>query len=160
MRKHSNRRRALPFGAVVLVAAVGFAAVALAAGGPASSSKVGKVKVKCPTKVLAGQKKVTCRLFGRLPAGPQGPRGAQGAKGQKGPKGDTGAKGDKGATGPAGVSGYEVVNQTFKDVFIQNSGGFRGLSEVRTVDCPGSKRAIGGGADLGTNAGQNGQQRQ
>ena len=62
--------------------------------------------------------------------------------------------------GPAGVSGYEVVNQTFKGVFIQNSGGFRGLSQVLTLECPGNKRAIGGGTDLGTNAAQNGEQRQ
>jgi len=156
----SNRlRRALPLGAAGLLAILGIVAVAVAAG-PAASSKAGKVKVKCPAKVLAGQKKVTCRLFGRLPAGPQGPKGAQGSKGQKGSKGDKGPKGDRGATGPAGVSGYEVVNQTFKDVFIQNSGGFRGLSAVQTVPCPGGKRVIGGGTDLGTNVDQNGQQRQ
>lgn len=41
-----------------------------------------------------------------------------------------------------------------------NSGGQRGLSEVQTVSCPGSKRVIGGGADLGTDDEQNGQQRQ
>ncbi|HXR30264.1 MAG TPA: collagen-like protein [Solirubrobacterales bacterium] len=160
MRKLSDLRRALPLGTLAVVVLVGMAAVALAAGGPASSSKVGKVKVKCPTKVLSGQKKVTCRLFGRLPAGPPGPRGAQGAKGPKGAKGDKGAKGEKGATGAAGVSGYEVVSQTFKEVFVVKSEGQRGLSEVKTVDCPGSKRAIGGGADLGTNAAQSGQQRQ
>src|SRR6476646_1676082 len=160
MGKLPNRlRRVLPLGVVGLLAVLVIAAVAVAAG-PAASSKAGKVKVKCPVKVLAGQKKVTCRLFGRLPVGPQGPRGPQGSKGQKGSKGDKGPKGDRGATGPAGVSGYEVVNQTFKEVFIQNSGGFRGLSEVKTVNCPGGKRAIGGGADLGTNPGQNGQQRQ
>ena len=69
-------------------------------------------------------------------------------------------KATKGATGASGVSGYEVVNQTFKEVFIVNSGGQRGLSAVQTVDCPGAKRALGGGADLGTNETQNGQQRQ
>jgi hypothetical protein len=31
---------------------------------------------------------------------------------------------------------------------------------VRTVSCPGGKRVVGGGTDLGTNAGQNGEQRQ
>ncbi len=123
------------------------------------SSKAGKVKVKCPARVLAGQSKVTCRLFGRLPAGPQGPQGSKGPKGSKGDRGQKGEKGDKGATGAAGVSGYEVVNQTFKEVFIENSGGMRGLSEVKTVPCPAGKRAIGGGTDLGTNATQNGQQR-
>ena len=151
------RRAVLP----ALVAVIGVSAVALAASG-ATSSKAGKIKVKCPTKVLSG-KKVTCKAFGRLPAGPQGPqgpKGAQGSKGAKGDKGQKGDKGDKGATGAPGVSGYEVVNQTFKEVFIQNSGGFRGLSEVKTVACPAGKRAIGGGADLGTNAAQNGQQRQ
>lgn len=148
-------RRAFPIGAAALIAVIGITAVAMAAGG-ATSSKAGKVKVKCPARVLAGQKKVTCRLFGKLPAGPQGPKGPKGSKGAKGPKGD---KGDKGATGTAGVSGYEVVNQTFKEVFIENSGGMRGLSEVKTVSCPAGKRVIAGGTNLGTNATQNGQQR-
>ncbi len=158
MRNRSTSfRRALPLFAAALVTVLGVAAVAMAAGG-ATSSKAGKVKVKCPTKVLSG-KKVTCKLFGRLPAGPQGPQGAKGPKGSKGDKGQKGDKGDKGATGPAGVSGYEVVNQTFKEVFIENSGGMRGLSEVKTVSCPAGKRVIAGGTNLGTNATQNGQQR-
>jgi hypothetical protein len=152
-------RRGAFLALAVLLAAVGVSAVAVAAGGVANSSKAGKVKVKCPTKVLSG-KKVTCKVFGHLPAGPQGPAGPKGAKGAKGDKGQKGDKGDKGATGAAGVSGYEVVNQTFKEVFIENSGSPRGLSEVKTVSCPAGKRAIGGGTDLGTNAGQNGQQRQ
>jgi len=157
-----NSSTSIPRGLRVVVAALvavlGVTAIAMAAGG-ASSSKAGRVKVKCPARVLAGQGKVTCRLFGRLPAGPQGPQGAKGPKGSKGDRGQKGEKGDKGATGAAGVSGYEVVNQTFKEVFIENSGGMRGLSEVKTVACPTGKRAIGGGTDLGTNATQNGQQR-
>jgi Collagen triple helix repeat (20 copies) len=156
-------RRAPVIAAVVAISALVVTAAALAAG--ATSSKAPKVKVKCPTRVLSG-KKVTCRLFGHLPRGPQGERGPQGARGPQGPKGqkgEKGAKGDtgaKGATGPAGVSGYEVVSQTFEGVFVQNSGGFRGLSEVKTVNCPAGKRVIGGGTDLGTNPAQNGQQRQ
>jgi len=125
MRNRSTlRRHALPFFTAVLVTVLGVAAVAMAAGG-ATSSKTGKLKVKCPTRVLAG-KKVTCKAFGHI---------------------------------PAGVSGYEVVNQTFKEVFIENSGGMRGLSEVKTVNCPAGKRVIAGGTNLGTNATQNGQQR-
>jgi hypothetical protein len=153
-----NFRRALTVGTVALLAATAVAAAAIAAGG-ANSSKAPKVKVKCPTHVLSG-KKVTCRLFGKLPQGPRGEQGPRGQKGQKGEKGARGEAGPKGATGANGVSGYEVVNQTFKEVFIQNSGGFRGLSEVKTVACPAGKRAIGGGSNLGTNATQNGQQRQ
>jgi hypothetical protein len=151
-------RRGAVIGLAALLAAVGVSAVAVAASGTANSSKAGKVKVKCPAKVLSG-KKVTCKVFGRLPAGPQGPQGAKGSKGAKGDKGQKGDKGDKGATGAPGVSGYEVVNQTFKEVFIENSGSPRGLSEVKTVSCPGGKRVIGGGTDLGTNPTQNGQQR-
>ena len=151
-----SRRFALPATAVAVVV-VAVAAVAGAAGGPATSSKAGKVKVKCPTRVLAGQKKVTCKLFGRLPQGPAGPRGQKGAKGERGARG---ARGEKGDRGPAGISGYEVVSQTFEGVFIENSGGMRGLSEARTVTCPAGKRVVGGGVDLGTNEAQNGQQRQ
>jgi hypothetical protein len=156
--RSTSLRRALPLFIAALVTVLGVAAVAMAAGGP-TSSKAGKVKVKCPTRVLAGNK-VTCKVFGRLPAGPQGPQGPKGSKGSKGDKGQKGEKGDRGAAGPAGVSGYEVVNQTFKEVFIENSGGMRGLSEVKTVNCPAGKRAISGGTSLGTNAAQNGQQRQ
>jgi len=155
----TSLRRGAVIGLATLFAAIGVSAVAVAAGGTATSSKAGKVKVKCPTKVLSG-KKVTCRLFGHLPAGPQGPQGPKGAKGAKGDKGQKGDKGDKGATGAPGVSGYEVVNQTFKEVFIENSGSPRGLSEVKTVTCPAGKRVIAGGTDLGTNPTQNGQQRQ
>ncbi|HWA54082.1 MAG TPA: hypothetical protein VG816_07915 [Solirubrobacterales bacterium] len=155
--RSTSLRRALPLFAAALVTVLGVAAVAMAAGG-ATSSKAGKLKVKCPTRVLTG-KKVTCKAFGRLPSGPQGPQGPKGPKGSKGDKGQKGEKGDKGAAGPAGVSGYEVVNQTFKEVFIENSGGMRGLSEVKTVSCPAGKRVIAGGTNLGTNATQNGQQR-
>lgn len=158
MRNPSRGARRLPVVAVVVaVAVVAASAVALAASG--GVSKAPKVKVKCPTNVLSG-KKVTCRLFGKLPQGPKGDQGPRGQKGQKGEKGQRGEAGPRGATGANGVSGYEVVNQTFKEVFIQNSGGMRGLSEVKTVSCPAGKRVIGGGTNLGTNATQNGQQRQ
>jgi len=151
----SSSRRLAAVGAATVIAVAGIAAVALAAGG-ATSSKAPKVKVKCPTTVLSG-KKVTCRLFGRLPRGPRGSQGPQGPKGQKGQKG---AKGDTGARGPAGVSGYATVTQTFKAVFVENSGGGqRGLSEVKTVSCAAGKRVIGGGTNLGTNVAQSEQQR-
>jgi Collagen triple helix repeat (20 copies) len=156
MRMLSNSLRRTPLLAAATLVAV--AAIAGAAG-TATSSKAGRVKVKCPAKVLAGQKKVTCRLFGRLPAGPQGPQGPKGQKGAKGDKGQKGDKGDRGATGPAGVSGYEVVTQTFKEVPVPKSEGQRGLSEAKTVICPGNKRVVGGGADLGTNGTQGSQQR-
>lgn len=165
MSKFERLRRASILAVTAIVAALAVAAAAFAAGG-ATASKAPKVTVKCPRAVTGGGKKVTCRLFGRLPRGEQGaqgPRGQAGPRGQKGEKGDKGAKGDtgpKGAAGANGVSGYEIVSQTFAGVFIQNSGGFRGLSEVKTVACPGDKRAIGGGSDLGTNPAQNGQQRQ
>lgn len=161
MRIPSSGARRLPVAALAAaIAVVGVSAVALAASG-AGVSKAPKVKVKCPTKVLSG-KKVTCRVFGKLPQGPQGPRGAQGPKGQRGQKGEKGARGEagpKGAAGANGISGYEIVNQTFNEVSIENSGGMRGLSEVKTVSCPAGKRVIGGGSNLGTNPTQNGQQR-
>jgi hypothetical protein len=160
MRKLSRHGRVAAGAATALIVLAGVAALALGAGG-AAVSKAPKVKVKCPTRVLSGRK-VTCRLFGHLPRGPQGPRGAQGPRGQKGQKGDKGQKGEagpRGPAGPAGVSGYEVVAQTFEGVFIENSGAFRGLSEVKTVSCPSGKRVVGGGANLGTNPSQNGQQR-
>jgi hypothetical protein len=133
--------RALASVAVVLIAG---AAVALASGGPGALDRK-SVTVKCPAQ---DGKTVTCKLKGNLPKGPKGP---------KGDKGDTGAQGQP---GPAGVSGYEIVTQTFTDVFAPDSNSTRGLSAVQTVSCPAGKRVIGGGSDLGTNPGQNGQERQ
>ena len=152
MQRHPlSPRRFLALGSIAAVAVIGVAAVALAAGG-AHDSKV-NIKLKCPRKV-AGGGKTTCRVFGGLPKGPRGPAGAKGAKGAKG---STGAKG---AAGSPGVSGYEVVSTTFSEVFVVNSGGQRGLSDVKTLNCPSGKRVIGGGADLGSSAAENGQQRQ
>ena len=158
MRKLSIQR-ALPLGAAALFAVAGVAAIAVAAGGIATGSKAGKATVKCPKRVLAGGKRVTCRVVGKLPRGPQGPTGAQGPRGAKGARGEKGPAGAKGPAGSPGISGYEIVRQVFKGVAVENSGGMRGLSALQTVDCPGSKRAIGGGTDLGTNATQNGPQR-
>jgi hypothetical protein len=149
MRNLSNPSRKLAaLAAALLVAALGVAAVSLAAGGAASSKA--KIKIKCPPKLKSG-KKVSCKVLGKLPRGPKGAKGARGAQGQKG---------DPGAAGAPGVSAYEVVSQTFKEVFIINSGGQRGLSDLKTVSCPSGKRVLSGGFDLGTNATQNGQQRQ
>jgi hypothetical protein len=89
MRIPSSGARRLPVLALVAaIAVVGVSAVALAASG-AGVSRAPKVKVKCPTKVLSG-KKVTCRLFGKLPQGPRGDQGPRGPKGQKGQRGEVG----------------------------------------------------------------------
>jgi hypothetical protein len=137
--------------AVILVAALAIGGASLASAGSDALKKKEKVRVKCPN---TPGKKVTCKLKGQLPEGPRGPRGPRGDKGK------TGAQGQPGQPGAPGMSGYEIVNETFTDVFAPDSNSTRGLSEVKTVSCPAGKRVIGGGADLGTNAGQNGQQRQ
>jgi hypothetical protein len=138
-------RRAIAPLAIVLIAALAIAGASVATGAGDVLAKKSKIKVKCPNEP---GKTVTCKVKGKLPKGPKGPKGA------------TGAKGDTGPQGPAGVGGYELVSTTFPDVFVVNSGGQRGLSEVKTVSCPAGKKAIGGGADLGTNATDNGAQRQ
>jgi hypothetical protein len=88
----------------------------------------------------------------RGPAGPQGDKGEPGTVGPKGeagpagPKGETGSAGQQGAQGPAGPQGptgisgleYRVSPQGFRTP--ADSGGYN------TVDCPGSKDALGGGA--------------
>lgn len=154
-RRAVGRRRILVALVAAAVAAGGVASIAI--GAVATDSKA-KVKVKCPTRVVKG-KKVVCKVFGALPQGPQGPQGKTGAKGARGATGARGEAGPRGPAGAAALSGYEVVSQTFKEVFIENSGGMRGLSETKTVVCPAGKRVIGGGSNLGTNAAQNGQQR-
>lgn len=134
LRSFRETRRAIPVLAATLVVAVGITAVSIAASNDTATTSAKKVKVNCPAAVKG--KTVTCKIKGKLPAGPTG------------------------ASGAPGVSGYEIVSQTFASVFVVNSGGQRGLSEVKTVSCPAGKKAIGGGADLGTNATQNGNQRQ
>jgi len=134
--------RAAALVAASLIVAIGAVAVAGAAGGAASHlAKASFVKVKCPGKTAKG-KKVTCKVKGELPQGPRGPQGEQGP------------------TGADGVSGYETIRQTFPTVFVPRDDNTRGLSEFQVVSCPAGKRAIGGGANLGTNAGQAGNQRQ
>ncbi len=151
MRRLSNPTgRAM--GVAALVAVASLAVVAIATGAIAGDSKA-KVKVKCPASAN-GNHPVTCKVVGRLPRGPMGFQGPQGSKGEKGPVGP------KGPTGSPGLSGYEVVSQLFEDVSVENSGGAqRGLSAAEIVSCPVGKRAIGGGADLGTNGAQNEEQR-
>jgi hypothetical protein len=78
----------------------------------------------------------------------------------QGPAGPAGAPGAPGAKGDPGTSALEVVSESFNEVFIVNSGGQRGLSEVKSAACPAGKKAISGGYDLGTDATQNGQARQ
>ncbi len=142
------RRRTIAIVAGVALTLLGVAGAALAFDG-AQTSKVAKVKVRCPSNVTSAQRAVTCRGVIKLRRGARGPRGLTGATGRRG------ATGARGATGRAGVSGYEVVNQTFAGVAVPNSGAGRGLSAVQTIECPGSKRALSGGFDLGTNAAQN-----
>jgi hypothetical protein len=134
----ARRGVALAVAATLAVAGVG---VATSGGAVDAITAKSKVKLKCPSKVASG-KKVTCKVKGKLPKGP------------------TGATGATGPAGAPGLSGYEIVSETFAGVSAENSGGQRGLSAVQTVDCPTGKRAIGGGANLGTNATQNGPQRQ
>lgn len=148
MRYLTNSRKLAGLAAALVITALSVTAVSLAAGGATDSKAT--VKLKCPRNVETG-KKVKCKVIGKLPRGPKG------AKGAKGARGDTGAAGPAGAPG---LSGYEVVSETFKEVFVVNSGGQRGLSKFQVVNCPAGKKALGGGGDLGTNEGQNGNERQ
>ncbi len=144
-RSSKSRSRALLIGAFAALIVVALGAVALAAGGAHTSRA--RLRIRCPQSVRTGRK-VTCRLFGRLPHGPRGPRG------ERGPAGAKGKTGNRGPAGVAGVSGYQTVSQTFSAVSVPKSEGGRGLSVVQTVICPSNKRMIGGGTDLGSNEAQ------
>jgi hypothetical protein len=80
---------------------------------------------------------------GQLPTGPRGPQGDQGEKGERGAKGETGPAGARGPAGPAGpqgprgVAGWEFRTATFS---VTGQGTRSG-----TVNCPGGKKALGGG---------------
>ena len=150
-------KRALTPLSFVLIAALCVVGVSVASAGSDSSTKRATVKVKCPNDP---SKTVVCKVRGKLPKGPKGATGSQGAKGPKGPRGEKGDTGAQGQPGPAGISGYEVVTETFPNVFAPDSNTTRGLSEFKSVSCPSGKRVISGGADLGTNAAQKGEQRQ
>ena len=162
--------------AVTTAVVVATASVAATGDGGSEKLKTQKVEVKCPAGVTQGKGEVTCvfkrrvcpqrvvtptkTVVCKLIPGPRGARGARGARGPAGAQGAAGPAGAAGAAGAAGVSGYEVVGETFASVFVPDSNSTRGLSAVQTVTCPAGKRAVGGGADLGTNGSQNGVQRQ
>ncbi|HEY1355123.1 MAG TPA: hypothetical protein VGF09_02300, partial [Solirubrobacterales bacterium] len=57
-------RRVLGLLALAALAAVAVAAIALAAGGAHSSRA--QVRIRCP-RALTNGRRVTCRVFGRLP---------------------------------------------------------------------------------------------
>ena len=141
------RRALLP--AICLLALSGLVAAGSIAAGD-YAAKMPRVKVRCPNK--PGET-VSCEIKGKLPRGKKGPQGPAG------PAGPVGPAGANGTDGTDGTSGYEIVREVFPTVFVPNSNG-RGLSAAQIVECPAGKRAVGGGADLGTNATQNGQQRQ
>jgi hypothetical protein len=149
-----TRRRGLLAAASLALVALAVGGAALAAGPMATTSKVAKVKVRCPVKVVKKRGPINCRAFLPQARGPQGPRGQTGATGRRG------AAGPRGAQGAAGVSGYEIVTSAPENVAVPNSGASRGLSAVQTVSCPSGKRVIGGGEDLGGNGGQAEAQRQ
>jgi hypothetical protein len=77
------------------------------------------------------------------PAGPKGDKGERGERGPAGPKGDAGPQGPPGATGsvgprgPSGISGWQYVTAG-RDLKPDKP-------ETWQVDCPGGKRALGGG---------------
>jgi Collagen triple helix repeat (20 copies) len=79
------------------------------------------------------------------PLGPTGATGPKGATGPAGPKGETGAAGPQGAPGPAGppgpsgISGLEYRVSSGQYVPPDNGA-------YEQVDCPGNKKALGGGA--------------
>jgi hypothetical protein len=92
--------------------------------------------------------------------GPAGAQGPQGEKGQPGPAGATGAAGLKGETGPAGPKGETGPVGAQGPAGPQGPSGISGLEyrvssgqyvapdlgAYEKVDCPGNKKAIGGGA--------------
>ena len=72
--------------------------------------------------------------------GPEGPKGDTGDTGATGPQGDQGPPGEKGDTGTPGISGYERVSQEYFGLANSNTTG--------EVDCPGSKKVLGGGVSV------------
>jgi len=79
---------------------------------------------------------------GQFPAGTKGDQGPQGPKGDPGAPGAPGKDG-VGTDGAPGLSGVEIVSAASPS-FIPDST----TSEVTsTVECPGSKKVLGGGVD-------------
>ena len=69
--------------------------------------------------------------------GPVGPTGAAGSKGESGP---AGPQGPAGPAGPSGISGWEY-RVSSPGAYIRSGG----VGDA-PVDCPGGKKALGGGA--------------
>ena len=76
--------------------------------------------------------------------------------GATGPAGPTGPQGPAGPQGDPGMSGFEVVDQTYTNVYVPHNDPGRGLSQVVSLTCPSGKKAVSGGFDLGTGSGQYG----
>ena len=76
--------------------------------------------------------------------GPAGPTGATGSKGETGSAGAQGAPGPAGPAGPSGISGWEY-RVSSPGVYIPSGDAGGGQ-----VYCPAGKKALGGGASVGT----------
>lgn len=79
--------------------------------------------------------------------GSAGPAGPQGEPGPLGPQGIQGEQGIQGPAGPAGgLSGHQIVQEEPADL-TPNS------LATNTTDCPGGTVVLGGGVELGPDAG-------
>lgn len=102
------------------------------AKGSVTSAKVRNGSLKLADLSPAARAKLRGPAVDAAP-GPQGEAGPQGVPGPQGPKGDAGTD------GVAGVSGYEVVQEN--GVLLGGE-----TSQSWSINCPGDKRAISGGA--------------
>jgi len=101
-----------------------------------------------------GTHKLSAAALGTLArtGGPAGPQGPKGATGPAGPKGATGPAGRKGATGPTGPAGRQGPSGISGLEYVTNG---RDLAPkvlgYDSVDCPGGKKALGGGVSVNNN---------
>jgi hypothetical protein len=97
--------------------------------------------------------KLSAKALGSLAARPgapgvPGPKGERGPAGPIGPKGATGLTGPQGPEGPRGIAGTSGISD-YKVVTTPGTTVPAGKRRFSSVECPGGRSALGGGASSG-----------
>jgi hypothetical protein len=97
------------------------------------------------TKQVVNGSLQTVDLSKRAKAALKGARGLRGLQGAQGQRGPTGARGAQGIQGIPGLSSFELVEK--------DSANDSATPKILNLVCPGTKRAISVGADIGMGLG-------
>jgi collagen triple helix repeat protein len=152
-----SRRHSTAVAYLALFAALGGGSAYAAATVTGSNIEDGTITGKDVKNRSLGTNKLSPRAVSSLtgrpgpagPAGPKGEKGDRGPAGPTGPKGPAGAPGAQGPAGPAGSSGISGWEYQVSPGVAVPSNSYKSAQ----VDCPGGKKALGGGGSAVITAG-------